>query len=297
MPKRPKSAMIIDPDDYRLAEGKKVDLGKLPTLAKPVYSSKDDYETQLHKHVRRLKELQEILYASGRYALLVIFQGMDTAGKDGVIEHVMSGINPQGCDVHSFKEPSAEEMQHDFLWRSAQRLPARGRIGIFNRSYYEEVLVVRVHPDLLKPEGVEGGSGKHLWKTRYRSIVAFEEHLSRNGTRVVKIFLHLSKDEQRRRLLARIDDPQKNWKFNMVDVRERGFWKDYQAAYEDCLRATGMKAAPWYVVPADDKESARLIVSSIVLDALEGLKLSYPKVDSKRAAELKAIRGELEGDR
>jgi PPK2 family polyphosphate:nucleotide phosphotransferase len=217
---------------------------------------------------------------------------MDAAGKDGAIRHVMSGINPDGCDVSSFKQPSATELQHDFLWRSTQRLPERGRIGIFNRSYYEEVLAVRVHPELLRNEGLgeELRDDKDLWKQRYRSIVEMENHLHRNGTRIVKIFLHLSAEEQRKRFLARIDEPRKNWKFSLADIHERKFWKQYMEAFEECLRETGTRHAPWFAVPADDKDNARLIVSQIVLDALGSLKMFYPRTTTKRLLELHAIR-------
>ena len=239
-----------------------------------------------------MSSLQQLLYASDRYALLLIFQGIDAAGKDGAIRHVMSGVNPQGCDVFSFKQPSAEELEHDFLWRTTRCLPQRGRIGIFNRSYYEEVLVVRVHPEMLLNEGLpeESRDPKTIWKERYRSIVDLEEHLHRNGTRIVKFFLHLSKNEQRKRFLARIDEPDKNWKFSLADVHERKYWKDYADAFEACLNATSTHHAPWYVVPADDKENARLIVSQILLDTLNELKMSYPRSSAKRREELKSIR-------
>jgi PPK2 family polyphosphate:nucleotide phosphotransferase len=217
---------------------------------------------------------------------------MDSAGKDGAISHVMSGVNPQGCEVTSFKQPSAEELQHDFLWRSTCRLPGRGRIGIFNRSYYEEVLVVRVHPELLRNQGLsqEMHNLKSLWEERYRSIVDLENHLHRNRTRIIKIFLHLSREEQRKRLLARIDDAEKNWKFALADIQERKYWRQYSQAYEACLGATSTRLAPWYVVPADDKKNARLIISRIVLDALEGLKLSHPRISAERRAELQSFR-------
>jgi PPK2 family polyphosphate:nucleotide phosphotransferase len=220
------------------------------------------------------------------------FQGMDAGGKDGAIRHVMSGVNPQGCEVFSFKQPSAEELEHDFLWRTTRHLPERGRIGIFNRSYYEEVLVVRVHPEMLLAQGLsdELRNEKTLWKDRHRSITDLERHLNRNGTRVIKFFLHLSKGEQRNRFLARIDDPEKNWKFSLADIHERKYWKHYMQAYEDCLTATTTAHAPWHVVPADDKENARLIVSQIVLDVLNGLKMAYPKTTAKRRRELKSIR-------
>jgi PPK2 family polyphosphate:nucleotide phosphotransferase len=258
----------------------------------PVYESKKQYRKLLGAHVEELSSLQELHYASHRYALLLIFQAMDAAGKDGAIRHVMSGVNPQGCEVFSFKQPSAEELEHDFLWRTTRRLPERGRIGIFNRSYYEEVIVVRVHPEILRTQGLPNDllDEKTIWKERYRSIVDLEEHLDRNGTRIVKFFLHVSKNEQRRRLLARIDDVDKNWKFSLSDIQERKYWKHYMRAYEACLRATSTHRAPWYVVPADDKANARLIVSQIVLDALNELKMAYPKTTAKRRRELESIR-------
>ena len=283
--------MKIKPDDFRVRQDAKVDLGDWPTRIKPVYKSKDDYRTILGQHVQGLSERQQLLYASNSHALLLIFQAMDAAGKDGAIRHVMSGVNPQGCQVFSFKHPSAEEMQHDFLWRCARNLPERGRIGIFNRSYYEEVLITRVHPEILEAEGVP--NHHRIWHERYRSIRHLEEHLTQNGTAVVKIFLHLSKDEQRKRFLARIDDPKKNWKFNAGDVTERGFWDDYMKAYGHCLGATSTKEAPWYVVPADDKENARLIVSEIVLQTLDGLKMAFPPTTPARRKELLAIRKSL----
>jgi PPK2 family polyphosphate:nucleotide phosphotransferase len=226
--------------------------------------------------------------------LLLIFQALDAAGKDGSIRHVMSGVNPEGCEVFSFKQPSAEELKHDFLWRTTCRLPERGRIGIFNRSYYEEVLVVRVHPEILRNQGLseELRDEKSIWKERYRSIVDLEEHLHRNGTRIIKFFLHLSKNEQRKRFLERIDEPDKNWKFSLADIHERKYWKHYTKAYEECLHSTSTHHAPWYIVPADDKDNARLIVSRIVIDALDDLKMAYPKATAKRGRELKSI-GEL----
>jgi PPK2 family polyphosphate:nucleotide phosphotransferase len=239
-----------------------------------------------------LSSLQRLHYASNRYALLLIFQGMDAAGKDGAIRHVMSGVNPQGCQVFSFKQPSADDLEHDFLWRTTRCLPERGRIGIFNRSYYEEVLVVRVHPEILRSQGLaeELRDETTIWEERFRSIVDLESHLYRNGTRTIKIFLHLSREEQRKRFLERIDEPDKNWKFSLADIHERKYWKDYMKAYEACLSATSTDHAPWYAVPADDKENARLIVSQIVLDALNELKMAYPKTTAKRRRELKSIR-------
>jgi PPK2 family polyphosphate:nucleotide phosphotransferase len=286
----------IDSKEFRVPPDKKVDLGKWPTAVKPCYKGKKQYKAILERHVNELSSLQQLHYASNRYALLLIFQGMDSAGKDGAIRHVMSGVNPQGCEVSSFKQPSAEELEHDFLWRTTQRLPGRGRIGIFNRSYYEEVLVVRVHPEILRNQGLseELRDDKNRWEHRYTSIVDLEKHLFRNGTRVVKIFLHLSQEEQRKRFLARIDEPEKNWKFSLADIHERKYWERYMEAYGDCLQATSTHHAPWYVVPADDKENARLIVSRIVLDALGGLKMAYPKTTAKRHLELEDIRKQLE---
>jgi len=287
--------MKIDPDDFRVKEGHTVALRNWPTKVKPVYKSKEHYHEILAAHVAQLSALQELLYASDRYAILLIFQAMDAAGKDGAIQHVMSGVNPQGCQVFSFKHPSADELQHDFLWRTTRDLPQRGRIGIFNRSYYEEVLITRVHPELLRAEGVPNATrGKSaIWHDRYRSIVHLERHLYRNGTRIIKFYLHLSKAEQRNRFLARIDDPTKSWKFSEADLIERRFWKRYMDAYADCLGATSTDEAPWYVVPADDKENARLIVSQIVVDTLDGLKMSYPKVSAARRRELQSIRRRL----
>jgi len=283
--------MKIHSKDFRVRPGEKVDLRKWPTIVKPFYKSKKQYQKLLEKYVEELSSLQQLHYASNRYALLLVFQGIDSAGKDGAIRHVMSGVNPQGCEVFSFKQPSAEELEHDFLWRTTRHLPERGRIGIFNRSYYEEVLVVRVHPEILRNEGLPKGlrDEKNIWKERYRSIVDLEEHLHRNGTLVIKFFLHLSKNEQRKRFLERIDEPDKNWKFSLSDVHERKYWKDYTAAFEACLQATSTRHAPWYVVPADDKENARLIVSQIVIDAFNDLKMAYPKTTAKRRRELKSI--------
>jgi PPK2 family polyphosphate:nucleotide phosphotransferase len=288
--------MKINTNDYRVQPEKKVRLDEWPTLGKPFCKSKKKYHELLEDHVAQLSALQQLHYASNRYALLIIFQGMDAGGKDGAIRHVMSGINPQGCQVFSFKQPSANELEHDFLWRTTCVLPERGRIGIFNRSYYEEVLVVRVHPELLRGQGLpeELRDEKTIWEERYRSIVDLEDHLHRNGTQTVKVFLHLSPEEQRRRFLERIDDAVKNWKFSAADIHERKFWKRYMAAYEECLTATSTHHAPWYVVPADDKDDARLIVSQIVLDSLGELKMAYPETTPKRERELQAIRKLLE---
>ena len=285
----------INSKDFRVRPEKKVKLSEWPTIVKPFCKSKKRYQKLLGEHVEQLYTLQHLHYASHHCALLLIFQGMDAGGKDGAIRHVMSGVNPQGCEVFSFKQPSAEELEHDFLWRTTCRLPERGRIGIFNRSYYEEVLVVRVHPGILRSQGLaeELRDEKNIWGERYRSIVDLEEHLHRNGTRIVKVFLHLSKDEQRKRFLERIDEADKNWKFSLADIHERKYWKQYMKAYEACLSATSTDHAPWYVVPADDKENARLIVSRIVIDAFKELKMAYPKTTPKRQRELKAIRKEL----
>ena len=286
--------MKIRVADYRVPEGQAVDLAKWPTEVRAVYKSKDDYKRLLSDNVAELSAFQELNYAADRYALLLIFQAMDTAGKDGVIRHVMSGVNPQGCQVFSFKHPSGEELQHDFLWRTTRSLPERGKIGVFNRSYYEEVLILRVHPELLVSESPpELPSGDRIWSERFRSIVNLEEHLHLNGTRVVKFFLHISREEQRKRLLARLDDPEKNWKFSPDDVVERGFWDDYMRAYAECLGGTSTRAAPWYVVPGDDKENARLIVLEIILETFRSLDLAYPTVSAQRAKELRAIRKQL----
>jgi PPK2 family polyphosphate:nucleotide phosphotransferase len=295
LPKRWGQKMKINSKKFRVRPGEKVKLNEWPTMVKPFFKSKKQYQKLLAEHVEEMSALQQLHFASNRYALLMIFQGMDAAGKDGAVRHVLSGINPAGCQVWSFKQPSAEELEHDFLWRTTCQLPERGRIGIFNRSYYEEVLVVRVHPEILRAQGLaeEWRDEKTIWVERFRSIVDLEAHLHRNGTRIIKVFLHLSKDEQRKRFLERIDEPEKNWKFSLADIHERKYWKDYLKAYEACLPATSTQHAPWYVVPADDKENARLIVSQIVLDAFNDLKMAYPKTTAKRRRELKAIRKQL----
>jgi PPK2 family polyphosphate:nucleotide phosphotransferase len=287
--------MKIDSKDFRVPEGHDVDLKKWPTKVDPIYKSKEQYKKLLDDHVAQLSSHQQLLYASDRYAVLLIFQAMDAAGKDGAIQHVMSGVNPQGCQVFSFKHPSATELLHDFLWRTTRDLPERGKIGIFNRSYYEEVLIARVHPEILRNEGLPDRphDEKTVWHDRYRSITNLERHLCENGTRIIKFFLHLSKEEQRKRFLARIDEPEKNWKFSSADIAERKFWKQYMKVYEKCLSATSTKDTPWYVVPADDKENARLIVSRIILDTFDALKMAYPKTSAKRRRELQAIRKQL----
>ncbi len=284
--------MKIDTRPFRVDPGGKVKLQKRPTRVAPFYETKQDYERALAAHVDELSRLQGRLYADNRYALLLIFQAMDAAGKDGAIKHVMSGVNPQGCRVVSFKHPSAAELEHDFLWRTTRELPERGQIGIFNRSYYEEVLIVRVHPEILAAQHLpeDAPKGGKLWAQRFKSIRGLERHLHRNGTRIVKFFLHLSEDEQRKRFIARIDDPEKNWKFSRGDLEERKHWKAYMQAYEDCLEATSTAQAPWYAVPADDKPNARLIVSQVIVDTLKGLGLRYPRPGGARRRELKALR-------
>jgi len=282
----------LHPSAFQVREGQTVRLKAWPTEVKAFYRSKEQYRELLWDQKKDLSALQNLLYAHDRYSLLLIFQAMDAAGKDGAIKHVMSGVNPQGCQVFSFKHPSAEELDHDFLWKASRSLPERGRIGIFNRSYYEEVLIVRVHPEILRSQALpdEIRDDPDIWKQRYRSIVNLENHLFRNGTRTIKFFLHLSKEEQRKRFLKRIDEPGKNWKFGLGDIRERKRWSDYCKAYEDCLSATSTRCAPWYVVPADDKRNARLIISAIVVSALRELKMAYPKPSAQRRRELRLIR-------
>jgi PPK2 family polyphosphate:nucleotide phosphotransferase len=281
----------IHSSDFRVPTGKKIDLDRWPTNVPPFFKSKKQYQALLEKHVASLSSLQQLHYASGRYAVLLIFQGMDSAGKDGAIRHVMSGVNPEGCEVFSFKQPSAEELKHDFLWRTTCRLPERGRIGIFNRSYYEEVLITRVHPEILSTQNLPRHSRdtKHFWRERYSSIVDLEAHLHRNGTQIVKVFLHLSAKEQKSRFLERIDEPDKNWKFSSSDIHERKYWKRYMRAYADCLAATSTHHTPWFAVPADDKDNARLIVSQIIIDAFSDLRMRFPKSSAKRRRELRSI--------
>jgi PPK2 family polyphosphate:nucleotide phosphotransferase len=287
--------MKIDIKDFRVEPGSKVKLDKWPTRVKPLYDSRKEYKALLDDQVAALSAQQEIHYADNRYAVLVILQAMDAAGKDSAIKHVMSGINPQGCQVFSFKHPSAQEQDHDFLWRTTRALPERGHIGIFNRSYYEEVLVVRVHPEILQAQNVPDGWADKttFWQERFRSIIGLERHLNHNGTRIIKFFLHLSKEEQRKRLLARIDKPEKNWKIGVADVGERKFWDQYMRAYEDCLSTTSTSEAPWYIVPADDKANARLIISEIMLETFRSLKLSFPTPTREHREELALIREQL----
>jgi len=284
----------IKTNRFCVAESCKVKLDDWPTRIKPLCATKERYQQILREHIERLTKLQRAFYADNRFSLLVIFQAMDAAGKDGAIQHVMSGVNPQGCQVFSFKHPSAVELAHDFLWRSARALPERGHIGIFNRSYYEEVLIVRVHKNILQGENVPDAKSDKLWKHRYQSICNFERHLHRNGTHIIKFFLHISKEEQRERFLKRIDNPEKNWKFSPDDLKERAYWKDYMGAYQECLSATSSDDCPWYIVPADDKPDARLIISQVILDTMESLKPQYPTVSAARRKELLTIRKELE---
>jgi PPK2 family polyphosphate:nucleotide phosphotransferase len=256
---------------------------------------KDWAREVLQKHLRDMAEQQELLWASGVYAVLVVLQGMDTSGKDGVIRHVMSGLNPQGCEVHVFKKPSEEDLAHTFLWRQMQALPRRGRIGIFNRSHYEEVLAVRVHRELLQAENLPpGGRGRSFWRKRFDDINRFERHLVRNGTLVLKFFLHISKDEQKRRLLDRLNQPGKQWKFSPADLAERGYWDRYVAAYESALGATSTKRAPWYVVPSDHKWVARVVVAEVLIRAIRSLRLSFPEVTAEKRRQIAAARRQLE---
>ena len=282
----------IHPDTYKVLPGTWLRLDQVETLAAPLYRSEKHYQKLLAAQRAELDGHQEMLYATGQQSVLMIFQAMDAAGKDGVIRHVMSGINPQGCQVFSFQHPSDGELKHDFLWRYVSCLPERGRIGIFNRSYYEEVLIVRVHPKILQSEGVPGTSDQ-VWDQRYQSITALEQHLHRNGTRILKFFLHLSEEEQRKRLLERFENPAKNWKLNRADLVEREFWLAYQQAYEACISATSTEESPWYVVPADDKENARLIISQIILDLFKCLDLRVPIPDKARKKELQSMRDAL----
>ena len=279
---------------YRVSDGVKFRLKDFDPQDTGELKSKEEAKGLLEKSVAHIEELQDKLYAQDRWCLLLIFQAMDAAGKDGAIKHVMSGINPQGCQVYSFKAPSNEELDHDYLWRTTRNLPERGRIGIFNRSYYEEVLVVRVHPDVLEHEKIPAElRSKDIWKERFQDICSFERYLSRNGTVIRKFFLNVSKKEQKRRFLARLEEPEKNWKFSPEDVREREHWDDYMQAYEDMIRNTATKHAPWYVVPADNKWFTRLVVAAAIVETLEGLKLSYPEVDPQKRKELQAARKAL----
>ena len=276
---------------YRIDDGKHFQLRDYDPADTGHWRSVEQAKEQLQKDVARMEDLQAKLYAQDRWALLLIFQAMDAAGKDGTIKHVMSGVNPEGCQVTSFKTPSDTELQHDFLWRTTEHLPERGHIGIFNRSYYEEVLVVRVHPQVLKSEKVPPALvTKDIWKERFEDIRSFERYMARNGTVIRKFFLHLSKKEQKKRFLARLDEPEKHWKFSEADIHERDYWDDYQDAYEDMIRHTTSKHAPWYVVPADNKWFTHLVVSAAIVETLEELDLAYPKVDAAKQKEIQAAR-------
>jgi PPK2 family polyphosphate:nucleotide phosphotransferase len=280
---------------FRITKGEKFRLKEYEPDATDGLKDKDDARGLLEHGVEMLSQLQEKLYAQDRWGMLLIFQGMDAAGKDGAIKHVMSGVNPQGCDVWSFKTPSSEELDHDFLWRTHKVVPERGKIGIFNRSYYEEVLVVRVHPDVLRNEKLPSSEvTKSIWKDRFEDINAFERYLTRNGILVVKFFLHLSKREQKKRFLERLEDSKKNWKFSMADVKERGYWKEYQKAYEELIQNTATKHAPWYVVPADNKWFTRVVVAFAIVTELNGLDLSFPDVQKSKRKELEKVRKSLE---
>jgi PPK2 family polyphosphate:nucleotide phosphotransferase len=282
-----KKYRIDNPEKFRLASYDPADTGGSAL-------DKKSGKTILAQDTERLKELQERLYAHGRWAVLVVLQGMDAAGKDGVLEHVMGAVNPQGCEVHAFKAPSHEELAHDLLWRAAKRLPERGHIGIFNRSYYEEVLVVRVHPEMLAPQKIpEQVVGKNIWQERFEDIRAFERHLANSGVLVLKFFLHISREEQCKRLLARLDEPAKRWKFSMQDIAERSLWDKYMDAYEDMIRNTSQPHAPWYVVSADHKWFARLVVARAMVEALEELGLTYPKIEGDALKELEKVRAAL----
>lgn len=290
-------AFDIDLPDLRVRPGSRVRLKSLDTDSTGSYESKDRAEKHLRKGVEELRRMQEMLYAQDQQALLLVFQAMDGAGKDSTIEHVMSGVNPQGCQVFSFKAPSSEELDHDFLWRTAKCLPERGRIGIFNRSYYEETLVVRVHPEYLDKQRLPRElATDRIWDHRFEDIRNWEKYLTRNGTVIRKFFLHVSKDEQKKRFMNRLDEPEKNWKFQPGDVKERQLWDDYQRAYEDMLGATSTTYAPWHIIPADHKWFARLAVADIIIDTLRSMKLHYPKVSKEVKAELDAARQLLESE-
>lgn len=289
------SAVKIDLEQFQISSNDKLQLKHFPTRIDPLYRSTAHYQKLLARQISLLGEQQSLLYASNTHALLIIFQAMDAAGKDGAIKHVMSGINPQGCQVYSFKHPEASELEHDFLWRTTCCMPEKGRIGIFNRSYYEEVLIVRVHPEILdaqRPQEKIAGK-KNIWQHRYQSIINLERHLTRNGIRILKFFLHISKEEQRNRFIERIDNPHKNWKFTEADINERQYWDDYMRAYESCISATSKKNAPWYVVPADDKENAWLIIAAVILETLKNLKMRYPTSTKMHLQQLLAIRERL----
>jgi PPK2 family polyphosphate:nucleotide phosphotransferase len=281
-------------DDFIVRPDKAISLKDFDPGSTGKYGDKKEAAGKLEEDLKKLEELQGILYAQGLHSVLIIIQAMDAAGKDSVIKHVMSGVNPQGVAVTSFKVPSAEELRHDFLWRCVKALPERGMIGIFNRSYYEEVLVVRVHPEILEHEPIPLElKGKDIWKQRYEDINTFERHLTRNGTLVLKFFLHVSKDEQKKRFLERIDTPEKNWKFSAGDLKERALWGDYQKAYEDMVNHTSTEWAPWYVVPADHKWFTRMVIADVIAGTLKSIKLAYPSLSDEHKKELAAAREEL----
>ncbi|MEO8501996.1 MAG: polyphosphate kinase 2 family protein [Vicinamibacteria bacterium] len=287
----------IDLPDFRVRPGSKVRLKSIDTDSTGSYESRETAKKHLGKGVEELRRMQEMLYAQDQQALLLVFQAMDGAGKDSTIEHVMSGVNPQGCQVFSFKSPSSEELDHDFLWRTAKCLPERGRIGIFNRSYYEETLVVRVHPEYLEKQRLPRDlATDRIWDHRFEDIRNWEKYLSRNGTVIRKFYLHVSRDEQKRRFLARLEEPEKNWKFQAGDVKERALWDEYQRAYEDMLGATSTTYAPWHVIPADHKWFARLAVADILIDTLRSMKLHYPKLSKETRAGLDAAKQALENE-
>ena len=285
----------LNKEYFKIDTKLKLDLSKIPTQVRPVFQTDHEYKALLEENHGRLEEFQTLLYANHSRAVLIVFQGMDTAGKDGAIKHVMSGVNPQGCSVVSFKTPSPHELDHDFLWRVHRALPARGQIGIFNRSYYEEALITRVHPDLLESERLPSGD-RHdgaFWQSRYHDIMNHEKYLHRQGYEIIKIFIHISKEEQKRRLVRRFEEPKKQWKISKSDIRERIYWNEYQHAYEECLGHTGSKSSPWYIVPGDDKENARLIISDILVKRFEKMGLTYPKLSHEEKAKLKKLRALL----
>ncbi|MEM6346253.1 MAG: polyphosphate kinase 2 family protein [Bacteroidota bacterium] len=290
----------IDYSDFAYKGDRTFSIKDAPTKVEELYEGKKDYKKLLEDYREEINELQNMMYAHDRYGLLLVFQAMDAAGKDGTIKHVMTGVNPHGLQIFSFKKPSNEELDHDFMWRTSKCLPQRGRIGIFNRSYYEEVLVVKVHPEILtKYQRIPKEHTQdvdQVWEERYTDIKNLEQYAYRNGIHVVKFFLHVSKEEQRQRFLARIDEPAKNWKFSEADVKERGFWDNYQQAYEDMIQATAAPNAPWYVIPADDKRNMRLIVSQVIADHLKAMDIHYPEVDDARRAELQTYREQLENE-
>ncbi|MES2707848.1 MAG: polyphosphate kinase 2 family protein [Verrucomicrobiota bacterium] len=287
----------IDAGEFRYTGKGKLNLKRQPTaLKKPLYSSKDELEAKLRKYQEETDDRQQQMYAQDQYAMLLVFQAMDAAGKDGTIKHVMSGINPHGVEVHAFKQPSTEELDHDFLWRTTKALPGRGKVGIFNRSYYEEVLVVRVHPEILKSQKLPPASMEslpNLWEQRYQEIRHFEKHQEENGMRIVKFFLHVSKEEQKKRFLARMDDASKNWKFNSGDLKERAHWEEYQKAYQEAIAATATRHSPWYIIPADDKGNMRLLVSAAILSEMKHLHLAWPVLSDDQQQGLAACRATL----